>query len=188
MEAAESVFCDNGYHDASLAEIAGLSGFAVGTLYLYFEDKADLYGNLLLEKMKKMVSDFEEALGSGSSAAQCLRLAVHSQFAFHDANQTFFEIFLHQHQVHSSPLHRNHWKEMERLKGMLLTAIEKSIVLGQKAGELRSGSPRLFAVAFLGVTLQMIRQWIREKGSGRLSDSADFAADCFLNGVLSSRL
>ncbi len=188
LKAAESVFCEHGYHEASLTEIAGLSGFAVGTLYLHFEDKADLYGSLLVEKMKTMVANFEEALSSEGPASKRLRLAVHSQFQFHDANQTFFEIFLHQHQVQSSPLHRSHWQEMEKLKIMLLTAIEKSIVLGQKAGEFRSGSPRLFAVAFLGVTLQMIRQWIREKGSGRLTDSADFAADCFLHGAATSRL
>jgi hypothetical protein len=58
---------------------------------------------------------------------------------------------------------------------------------GQAGGELRPGNPRLFAVAFLGVTLQMIRQWIRERGVGQLADSADFAADCFLNGAATLR-
>lgn len=183
LAAAEEVFSSHGYHDASLTEIAGRAGYAVGTLYLYFEDKADLYGSLLIDKMIQMVTLFEKALTAEENAPSCLRTAVHSQFAFHDANRTFFEIFLHQHQVQSSPLHERQWQEMENLKKRNLTALENCMARGQASGELRPGPPRLLAVAFLGITLQMIRQWIREDGAGRLSDSADFAAECFLHGA-----
>jgi len=134
--------------------------------------------------MKHMVALFEKTLTEEESASACLRKAVHSQFAFHDANRTFFEIFLHQHQVQSSPLHERQWQEMESLKKRNLTVLEDCMERGQTSGELRPGPPRLLAVAFLGITLQMIRQWIREEGSGRLSDSADFAADCFLHGAV----
>lgn len=187
LQAAESVFSSRGYHHASLTEIASTSGFAVGTIYLYFEDKADLYGNVILDKMKQMVALFEETLTAEGPATANLREAIHSQFAFHDANRTFFEIFLHQHQVQSSPLHEKHWLELEELKRRNLTVIEECIARGQSAGELKAGPPRLYAVAFLGVTLQMLRQWIREKGDGRLADSANFAADCFLNGAALSQ-
>lgn len=183
LDAAEPTFSEHGFHEACLAEIARRAGFAVGTLYLYFEDKADLYGNVILNKMKQMVARFEEALASAASATACLRAGVHSQFAFHDANRTFFEIFLHQHQVKSSPLHERHWQEIESLKRRNLSLIEQCIVRGQETEELKPGPARLYAVVLLGVTLQMIRQWIRERGDGQLADSADFAADCFLNGA-----
>lgn len=183
LDAAEPAFSEHGFHEACLTEIARRSGFAVGTLYLYFEDKADLYGSVILNKMKQMVARFEEALASAVSATACLRAGVHSQFAFHDANRTFFEIFLHQNQVKSSPLHERHWQEIESLKRRNLSLIEQCIVRGQETDELKPGPARLYAVAFLGVTLQMIRQWIRERGDGQLADSADFAADCFLNGA-----
>jgi AcrR family transcriptional regulator len=185
LRAAEAAFSSCGYHDASVTEIAQNAGFAAGTIYLYFEDKADLYGSLIVEKMRLAVSRLEEALTGDGSACKCLRAAAHSQFAFHDANRKFFEIFLHQHQVQSSPLHERQWHEMEDLKRRNLALIEGCVTRGQAGGEIKDGNPRLYAVAFLGVTLQMIRQWIREKGAGRLADSADFAADCFLNGAAS---
>jgi Transcriptional regulator len=183
LSAAEAAFSAGGYHKASLAAIAREAGLAVGTLYLYFADKADLYGHVILEKMKQIAVRFEEALTSSESAPECLRAAVHSQFAFHDANPNFLEIFLHQHQVRTSPLHPQHWEELETLKRRILVLIEECIVHGQQRGEFKPGDPRLYAVAFLGVTLQIIRQWIREQSSGRLSDSADFAADVFLGGA-----
>jgi TetR/AcrR family fatty acid metabolism transcriptional regulator len=180
--AAEKIFSAYGYHEASITEIAKLSEFATGTIYLYFKDKADLYGHLVLEKIQQMVSRHEEALTSSPSTREAIRAGVHAQFAFHDANRPFFEIFLYQSQLQSSPLHESHWLELERLKKRNLTTVTECIARGQERGELKSGDPHLYAVAYLGVTLQMIRQWIREKGDGQLRDRADFAADCFLNG------
>lgn len=183
LAAAERAFSADGYHDASLAAIARQADLAVGTLYLYFADKSDLYGHVILEKMQQIAAHFETALTSSESAATCLRAAVHSQFAFHDANRHFFEIFLHQHQVQNSPLHPRHWTELEELKRRILGQIEECVVRGQAGGELKPGDARLFAVAFLGVTLQIIRQGIRDQSPGHLTDSADFAADCFLHGA-----
>jgi AcrR family transcriptional regulator len=187
LEAAEAVFSARGYHDASITEIAVRAEFATGTIYLYFSDKADLYGTVILEKMNEVVGRLETALTSDASAKACLRAAVLALFAYHDSNRPFFEIFLHQHQMAASPLNEGHWKEMEDLKRRSLTLIEDCVVRGQTNGELKAGNPRLYAVAFLGMTLQMIRQWIRERGDGRLTDSADFAADCFLNGAATLR-
>ncbi|GAT35539.1 DNA-binding transcriptional regulator, AcrR family [Terrimicrobium sacchariphilum] len=185
VNAAEEVFSESGYHDASLTMIARRAEIAVGTIYLYFRDKSDLYGCVLLERMTQMVKAFESALTSSESAAECLRRGIHAQFAFHDANRTFFEIFLHQHQVQQSPLHKEHWEEMEALKLHNLGVIEDCILRGQSRVELKPGSPRLLAVAYLGITLQMTRQFIRENTDALLIDSADFAADCFLYGAAS---
>jgi TetR/AcrR family fatty acid metabolism transcriptional regulator len=160
---------------------------ATGTIYLYFSGKADLYGSVILGKMNEVVDRLKTALGSDASASVCLRAAVHALFAYHDSNRAFFELFLHHHQMAASPLNESHWKEMEDLKRRNLSLIEDCIVRGQTRGELRLGNPRLYAVAFLGVTLQIIRQWIREREPGRLADSADFAADCFLNGSATPR-
>jgi len=138
---------------------------------------------LMVDKMNQIVALMDKALRSHPSASRCLRDAIHAQFSFHDSNRRFFEIFLHQHQVQTSPLHARHWEKMEELKRHNLSLIEDCIARGQAGGELQPGPPRLYAVAFLGITLQMIRQWIRDKGSAPLADSADFAANCFLHGA-----
>lgn len=186
VAAAERAFSAVGYHEASLAVIARDAGLAVGTVYLYFADKADLYGRVVLDKMQQIAAGFAEALRSSESARDGLRAAVRWQFAFHDANRPFFEIFLHQHQVQTSPLHERHWQELEALKSTILQQIETCVERGQARGEIRPGSARLFAVAFLGVTLQIIRQALRENDAARLADSADFAAECFLFGASAS--
>jgi len=183
LKAAEEVFAEHGFHDASMAEIARKSGFASGTIYLYYRDKADLYGSIILGKMREMLASLRSALQGAGSAAECLRRGVHAQFAFHEENRRFFEIFLNQHQVGSSPLHADHWNELELLKRGVLEAITATVARGQREGALRAGDAKRFAVAFLGINLQMIRQWIRETQPDCLADQAEFAADCFLRGA-----
>jgi AcrR family transcriptional regulator len=183
LDAAEAIFSARGYYEASITEIAIRAGLAAGTIYLYFRDKADLYGSVIVEKMNEVVSRVEAASRSDASAKISLRAAVQALFAYHESNRQFFELFLHQQQMAGSPLNGSHWKEMEELKRRNLSSIERCVVRGQQNGELKPGDARLYAVAFLGITLQMIRQRIREQNKGDISASVDFVADCFLNGA-----
>ncbi|CAN5554618.1 TetR/AcrR family transcriptional regulator [soil metagenome] len=183
LNAAEEIFAKHGFHEASMAEIARQSGFATGTIYLYFRDKADLYGSIILGKMREMLASLQAALESAGPAAECLRRGVHAQFAFHETNRRFFEIFLNQHQVGSSPLHSDHWNELETLKRGVLESITDCVARGQREGIIKRGEAKQYAVVFLGINLQMIRQWIREGRGDCLADQAEFAADCFLNGA-----
>jgi AcrR family transcriptional regulator len=43
LQAAQRLFADRGYRDASVIDIVELAGSSVGTLYYYFGSKADLY-------------------------------------------------------------------------------------------------------------------------------------------------
>ena len=51
------IFAAKGFHNTTVAEIAGASGFAVGTLYQFFESKEQLYTAMLTEKLNMMYSD-----------------------------------------------------------------------------------------------------------------------------------
>ncbi len=138
---------------------------------------------MIVEKMNEVVNRVEAALRSNVSVKVSLRAAFQAFFAYHESNREFFELFLHQQQMATSPLNVGHWNEIEELKRRNLTSIERCVARGQQNGELKPGDPRLYAVAFVGITLQMIRQWIREQSNGDLNASVDFAADFFWNGA-----
>jgi len=183
LDAAEAVFAERGFHEASMTEIATRSEFAAGTLYLYFRDKADLYGSLILEKMDELAAQIEAALQNAPTAAEGLRALARTQFSFHDANRRFFEIFLQQTQLASTPVHPGHWEAMESAKRRIREALEASIRAGQAAGQLKPGDASFYAVAFLGMILQIIRQSIRDAQPGELVGLADQATEIFLNGT-----
>ena len=43
IEAAEQIFTELGYHEASIVKIAEAAGVANGTFYLYFSSKRDIF-------------------------------------------------------------------------------------------------------------------------------------------------
>ena len=50
LDAAEQVFSRKDYHNAVLDEIAGVAGVSKATLYLYFENKIDLFLSVVERK------------------------------------------------------------------------------------------------------------------------------------------
>jgi AcrR family transcriptional regulator len=50
LDAAEMVFGEDGIRDGSLRRIASMSGFSVGAMYLFFENKADLLAKTLARR------------------------------------------------------------------------------------------------------------------------------------------
>ena len=49
LEAAEDVFADLGYHDASIVKITERAHVALGTFYLYFDSKQAIFEALVID-------------------------------------------------------------------------------------------------------------------------------------------
>lgn len=54
LNAAIHVFSEKGYHDASVSDVAHRAGVAVGTVYVHFENKNDLY-KCMLERCNEII-------------------------------------------------------------------------------------------------------------------------------------
>jgi AcrR family transcriptional regulator len=50
LDAAISVFSENGFSDASIEDIAREAGVGKGTIYLYFKSKDEIFKNILAER------------------------------------------------------------------------------------------------------------------------------------------
>jgi AcrR family transcriptional regulator len=68
MDAAEEVFIEKGYHDASMDEIAARAGVAKGTLYQHFPGKEDLVFALIERALELFAQAVEQAAASDMTA------------------------------------------------------------------------------------------------------------------------
>lgn len=64
QEAAFTLFCENGFDNTTTADIAKHAGVAVGTVYSYFDDKADIYKAVFECYLKEEVAKILSALGT----------------------------------------------------------------------------------------------------------------------------
>ncbi len=62
METAKAVFCEKGYSDAVLSDIAERAGVVEGTIYRYFTGKRDLLIKVVEHWYEDMLSDYDRQL------------------------------------------------------------------------------------------------------------------------------
>jgi TetR/AcrR family transcriptional regulator len=76
LEAALLLFSEKGYHRASMQEIAERAEFAVGTLYKFFKNKADLYTSVVLEHIDEFEEEFDLAVNAHTDEVEKLKSYV----------------------------------------------------------------------------------------------------------------
>jgi AcrR family transcriptional regulator len=60
LAAAQEVFTDKGYYDASIDEIAARAGIAKATVYLHFASKEDLLGALVEQQLRGFLARVDQ--------------------------------------------------------------------------------------------------------------------------------
>ena len=73
LHLARDVFCERGYEDAAVADIAARLGIVEGTIYKYFESKRELLLRVLQHWYDEMFGDYTRDLEGISGARQRVR-------------------------------------------------------------------------------------------------------------------
>jgi AcrR family transcriptional regulator len=87
LEAAQSVFTEHGYSQASMRMIARAAGTSVGGLYLYFRNKEELYLTLVQDRMKILNDLTEEALFKVDDPAESIAAFISISIEFARKNK-----------------------------------------------------------------------------------------------------
>ena len=82
LEAAEEVFAQVGYHDASIVKITEAAGVAMGTFYLYFRSKKEIFDELLRDLNRRVRHAMSEASAQGSTRLEQEVLGFQAFFRF----------------------------------------------------------------------------------------------------------
>lgn len=90
LSAAIALFAERGYAHTRIADIAGRTGIAPGTVYLYFSNKEDVFRTIVTERMLPLV---QMAGGDPDTAASTEALRAHlpaALFASYRAILSFY--------------------------------------------------------------------------------------------------
>ena len=78
-KAALAVFAERGFHDTTVAEIAQRADVAKGTIYLYFDSKADILIDVFRRYLDEILDFVDGLLDSPMTAAEILAAFVEKQ-------------------------------------------------------------------------------------------------------------
>lgn len=82
LEAAEQIFGDLGYHDASIVKITEAAGVGQGTFYLYFASKKGVFDELIRDLNRRVRHAMKEASSRGTTRLESELLGFGAYFRF----------------------------------------------------------------------------------------------------------
>ncbi len=76
LDTAEELFTKNGFHETSISDICKNAGTAIGTFYIYFETKTDVYRYLMWKYQKQIKSLLAESIRDCKNRYECEREGI----------------------------------------------------------------------------------------------------------------
>ncbi|MBW1843248.1 MAG: TetR/AcrR family transcriptional regulator [Deltaproteobacteria bacterium] len=90
LEASKEIFFRDGFMDANLDEIAELAGVAKGTLYRYFDNKAQIYLAVLSRKARRFEKKLQDSLDPQATPVDALVRVSRFYFQHYVENPDYF--------------------------------------------------------------------------------------------------
>jgi len=178
IEVATRLFADKGYQNTTIEEIAKEAKIAKGTIYLYFNDKQQLFQNIVKElsheheKNQLKIHEYKEWEDK-------LYQYILLQLKFFQDNVYLARISLKEMYGLDKAAAEIVYKALDRHIN-LLTAIIRG---GIKDGVFTPVDERKTAIAFMGMVNYYIVYEFLESAERNLEETADFLLNLFLKGL-----
>jgi AcrR family transcriptional regulator len=160
LEAAETVFAELGYHDASIVKITESAGVGQGTFYLYFASKKEIFDELVLDLNQRVRQAMTEASSQGTTRAERELLGFTAFFHFTAEHPALYRIIRQAEFVSPEMLHQHY----ERLTDGYVAGLRQAM----EQGEIASGDPEVLAWALMGIGELVGMRWILWAGEQSL--------------------
>lgn len=144
LEAAEHVFADQGYHEASIVKITERAGVGLGTFYLYFDSKKTVFEALVVDLNQRVRHSMAEAMAEAGSRLEAERAGFAGFFRFTAAHPALYRVVREAEFVSPDTL-RLHY-------GRIVEGYEQGLRRAQQAGEIDAAlDPEIAAWALMGM-------------------------------------
>jgi AcrR family transcriptional regulator len=168
---AKRIFARKGYHRTNVADIVARAGIARGTFYLYFQNKKDLFEELLEQVVGELTIRIERLkVGPGHpDPVQQLRDNLGRVLAYVLAERELTDILLN----HSTGFDRELDEKIQDFYDRIAALIQRSLDLGIQMNLVRKSNTRATSYAILGGIKEVIGMLSRS----RATDTAEFVEE-----------
>ena len=152
LDAAERVFGELGFHDASIVKLAETAGVASGTFYLYFDSKKSIFVELMRDLNRRVRHAMSEGAARGTTRLESELLGFDAYFRFTSEHPALYRI-IRQSEFVAPEMLRYHY---DRVAQGYVTALEKAM----DAGEIGPVDAEVTAYALMGLGELVGMRWI----------------------------
>ncbi len=181
LDAARRVFAGEGFHAATMADVARAAGLSYGAVYWYFASKDELFHALVVAEEASLRHHIDEALAA-STAEDAVEALV-------DAVRATFEFF-EEDRATATFLFRDVWAMGDRFEAHVAGVYERFvddladlIAAGQRRGAIVDVPPRVAALSAAALIGQLaLRRLVTDDGL-EAGVVADVAVRLLLDGL-----
>jgi AcrR family transcriptional regulator len=178
IDAAISLFSQNGYHAASMQDVARALGIQKPSLYHHFDSKEAILLAILENGMERLTGQLEEIAASDQDCVSKLRAAIQAQADAIASNPPRAAVFLREDRGLGDGYMAQYLAKSDRVQHFFRVIVQQGI----DAGVFRATDVSITAQALLGAVNWMTR-WYHPAGRLGAPQIADQFADLFLNGL-----
>lgn len=184
LDAAIKVFAEQGFHRATISQVAREAGVADGTIYLYFKNKADILANFFTYRSRQVFEGFRNAVDRAESAEAKLRNLIRLHLAEFQRDRNMAIVFQREALL-ARYIKEEYIMDVTR---MYMDILDEIIRQGQAEGSIRKRIPVGLAKRFiLGAVNEVINTWVVTGGRKDLAKMADPLVDFYFDGIGAAR-
>jgi AcrR family transcriptional regulator len=175
LDAAEQVFGDLGFHDASIVKITEAAGVAHGTFYLYFASKKEVFDELVLDLNRRIRHAMTEATAGARNRLEAELLGFGGYFSFTQEHPGLYKI-IRQAAFVSPEAFRLHY---DRVSAPYVAALKEAV----ERGEVGPIDPEVTAWALMAIGEMVGMRWI-VSGDGQVPERVEQELARIIRSVL----
>ncbi len=152
LDAAEEVFGEMGYYDASVAEITRRAGVAQGTFYIYFHSKRETFVELVEDIGERLRRATSAAIQETTDRIEAERKGFEAFFQFVYAHRRIYRIVEEAGRVAPEAAHEYYRR--------ISLGYEHGLSAAMQSGQIHSGNVEGLGYALMGVGHFLALRWI----------------------------
>lgn len=175
LRAAEKVFGEKGYYAASISEITQEAKVAMGTFYLYFKDKEDIFRALVGHMLELVRAHLRKHVAAAETQMEAERLGLKAFLSFVSRHKNLYRIVLDSYSVDET-IYSSYFQAFAELYSRRLTRAEEQ-------GEIVPGDAEVRAWCLIGISNFLGMRYARWKRPPSMEKVVDTAFDLIAHGL-----
>ena len=178
LEAAEHVFATAGYPDASIVKITEEAGVALGTFYVHFGGKKEIFDEVVADLSRRVRQAMSEGSSRGTNRLEAEREGFREFFRFTAEHPALYRI-IRQAEFVSPEAMRDHYTR-------IVDGYADGLARARDAGDIRAVDPVVAAWALMGAGELIGMRWVLWEESGTIPEPVFEALMDVVQGALAT--
>lgn len=180
LQAAITIFAEQGYYKSTISQIAREAGVADGTIYLYFKNKDDILDHFFSYKTREVFGRFKKEVDKADNALEKLQNLIRRHLMEFENDRDMAVVY----QVETRMKRRLSDEKIKDMSDMYFDLVSSIVKQGQQEGVIRPDLPiALVKQIMIGAIDEVISTWLYSSGKYRLASMAEPLFDILVRGI-----